>query len=462
MTTSYPPSRQRVLVIGGSMAGLLAARVLADHFAQVTIIERDQFPIDPVFRPGVPQAHHLHILLKRGQDLMNHYLPDLHASLVRHQANIYDFVEEVRLNTAGNWSPQYFGDMPFYSCSRPLLEWAVRQEVLRAPNIAVQPLQEAIGLLASPDQRRVTGVQVRARNGQPPAINPPTAIMADLVVDASGRTSPLPKWLQTLGYPAPRETNIDPHLGYATCVMRLPADPHRAWKTLYIMAQPPEWLTSGVVTLLEGGATWQVVLSGCGGQYPPTDHASFLEFARNLRFPDIYEAIKDAEPLGPIYGYRNTSNQLRHYHQLVRFPEGLVVLGDAFAAFNPVYGQGMSVAAMDAAVLDRQLQRQSKASLHGLGRRVQRALAKEVATPWQFSTTADVLVPGVTGAKPTLTTALLNGYLARIYRLMPTMKRAQIAFLNVINMSQPATVLFHPAILTRAIFARKPKRQPNQ
>ena len=457
MATSDSPTRQHAVVIGGSIAGLLAARVLADHFAHVTIVERDQFPDAPIFRPGVPQARQVHVLLVRGQQLLEHYLPGFTANLQKHQGHIVSFTDDLRLSAGNYWLPQFPGTIPFVSCSRPLLEWTVRQEVLRHTNITTLPLQEATGLLATPDRTHITGVQVRARDGQAPDLSPTTDVLADLVVDATGRHSHAAEWLQALGYAAPPTTHIDAHIGYATRVVRLPPAATPPWKGMYIMANPPTSLRGGLITQLEGTTDWIVGLVGCGGTYPPTDDAGFLEFARNLAYPDLYEVIKDAETLTPIYGYRDTSNLLHHYEQMRRFPESLVVVGDAVAAFNPIYGQGMTTATLGAAQLDAQLRRQGTRSLDGLGRRFQRALAKDVAVPWQFSTSGDFRVPGVTGGKATFTINALNGYLDRLYWIMPKSRRAHLAFLNAINMSAPPTALFHPAILGRVLFARRPK-----
>ncbi len=452
MTESSMPSRQHAVVIGGSMAGLLAARVLADHFARVTIIERDQFPADPAFRPGVPQGRHLHVLLERGQQLLEQYLPGFTKSLLARGGYAYDFIEEVRLNAAGHWTPQYRGDIPFFSASRNLVEWVVRQAVLARPEITAMTKHDAVELLASPDKRRVMGVRVRERDGQ--ADSPLTDVAADLVVDASGRHSRMPEWLRMLGYQAPPETVIDPHLGYSTRLYKPHADFTPNWKTLYLMMNPPNILQGGVITVVEGG-NWLVTLSGYGEHAPPTDEAGFVAFAQGLPFPDIAEAIAHADPQGSVYGYRDTSNQLRHYERLHRMPDGLLVTGDAFAAFDPVYGQGMSTAAIGADVLARQLQRRRDPALHGLWRDFHRAMAQATATAWQLSTSGDVTVPGVTGGKPSLMERVQNAYLRRILRIIPRMKRAQLTFTRVVNMTEPPTALFHPAIFLRAMLAWK-------
>jgi 2-polyprenyl-6-methoxyphenol hydroxylase-like FAD-dependent oxidoreductase len=441
------PARQHAVVIGGSIAGLLAARVLADHFARVTIVERDQLPADPVFRAGVPQGRHLHVLLERGQQLLEHYLPGFTKELIQHGGQEFDFIESVRLNAGYGWNPQFHGGIPFISATRPLVEWLVRQQVHAHPAITILVQHSAVDLTATPDRKRVTGVRVRLRDDQPD--NPITELAADLVIDASGRHSSALEWLSALGYQAPTVTEIDPHLGYATRVYR-PQPAPRTWRTLYQMMQPPKHLRGGVITTVEGG-DWLVTLSGYGADIPPTDEAGFLAFARSLPTPDVADAIAEAEPLSPIYGYRDTSNQWRHYERLRALPDGFIVTGDAAVAFDPIYGQGMSIAAIDADVLARALARAHDPALGGFGPRFQRALARAVTPAWQLSTAGDVLVPGVTGGQPSLLVRVQNAYLGRIYRIMSKQKLARLTFTRVVMMTQPPTALFHPAIFLRAM-----------
>lgn len=447
-------TRQHAIVIGGSVAGLLAARVLSDHFARVTLLDRDQFPEDPVFRPGVPQARHLHVLLVRGQRLLEELLPGLTETLVAHGIQVLDFINDGRLNFGGNWAPRFPSDIRAYSGSRPFIEWAIRRAVLSRANITVLPQHEVVGVIASSTGRQVLGVKVRPR-GLNPVTDPATALEADLVVDASGRRSRAMEWLESLGYPRPTQITIDPHVGYASQVVRLSPHLQRSWKGLYLMATPPDTTCGGAVAPLEGGERWIVTLLGSAGQYPPTERDGFLEFARALAYPDLYDAIKDAEPLSPIYGYRDTSNQLHRFEKMRTFPDSFVVLGDAVAAFNPVYGQGMTVAALGARELDRQLRALPSGTFRGFGRRFQRALARQVSMPWRLAITADVSVPGVTGARANLTAKLLGAYLRRVFQVIPDLPRAQITFIRVVNMISSPVALFHPAILARALLIRR-------
>lgn len=447
-------SQQHALVIGGSMAGLLAARVLADHFAQVTLVERDQFPDQPAFRAGVPQGRHLHVLLMRGRQIIETLLPGFTQRLITANAQDQDSIKDMRLYIGNQWAPSHPSTTRLFTCSRPLIDWVVRDEIAYRGNITFTTSQDVIGLLATADDASVTGVRVRARNGSAHATGTETELRADLVVDASGRHSQTPQWLQALGYAAPPETKIDPHLGYATRIFRLPPQEY-VRQTAYILTDPPRSYCGGVIAPLEHDREWIVTLVGTGGHYPPTDEAGYMEFARQLPAPDIYDLIKDAEPISPISGYRDTQNQWRHYEKMARFPDGLILVGDAVTALDPVYGQGMSVAAMDAELLQRQLASYRNRSLRGFARQFQRALGKQKTDAWQLSATPDLNIPTVAGAQPTITSKLTNAYLERIALLVPRMRRAQVAFIEVAALTAPATALFHPAIVARALTVRR-------
>ncbi len=442
--------RPHAIVIGASMAGMMAARVLANHFERVTVIERDHLPADPVFRAGVPQGRHPHVLLMQGHVLFQKYFPGFVPRLQEHGGRVLDFGDDLYLNVAGNWLPRFHQGLPFYGATRNLMEWSVREELKSAfPSISFIAYHNVTGLVADAPKAAITGVQILER-GAGYQTRAPETLAADLVVDASGRHSLTPQWLRALGYAPPVEEMIDAHTGYASRLVTLPESATRGWESIYLMADPPRRNRGGLILAVENGL-WLAGIVGAGGDAPPVDEAGFLAFAESLPSPEIATALKEATAVTPIVGYRDTRNLFHHYETMRRFPEGFIVLGDAVAAFNPVYGQGMTVAMMDAAMLDRLLQREQGGAARGFPRRFQRALAKQVAVPWQLSTSSDAVIPGAEGKPADAVMRFSNAYLRRVFTLMPRNRRAHLTFVRVMHLTAPPTAFFHPAILSRAI-----------
>jgi 2-polyprenyl-6-methoxyphenol hydroxylase-like FAD-dependent oxidoreductase len=271
------------------------------------------------------------------------------------------------------------------------------------------------------------------------------------VVDATGRGSRTPAWLSTLGYPAPPETTVDPLLGYASRYYAIPPHFDRGWRAIYLQADPPTTRRTGGLFPQEGGR-WICSLSGAGRDYGPTDEDAFLEFAKDLRSPVLYEAIRDAEPLTPIHGFRRTANHRRHYERMRAWPRGLVVMGDAACAFNPIYGQGMSVAAMSAMALDR--------CLRGPGtdveRRFQRQVARSASGAWLIATGEDLRYRETKAPPMGLRTRAVNAYLDRVVTAANVDRRVCAGLVDVIALTAPPTSLFSPAVLARVATNRTP------
>jgi len=434
------------IVIGGSLSGLLAARALSIHFDQVTLIERDTFPDGPDYRSGVPQSRHLHVLLLKGRELFEHYFPGLSADLIADGAIEADVGSEFLIvSIFGRIAPTPLG-IKLLLCSRNLIEWRVRQRMMAIKNVHILTHAEVTGLLTRDDNRQIHGVQLRSRGGE----SVPQTLSADLIVDASGRTSPTSDWLAAFGYPHPDITIVNSHLGYATRWYRRPDQYQSQWKGILTNVQPPHNPRGGALLPAEGGQ-WTVTLAGINACYPPTDEAGFLDFARELSDPTIYEAIREAEPVSPIYGYRRTENQWRHYERLDRWPGGFIVMGDAACCFNPVYGQGMTSAAMGAALLDEQLQANRAGFTPAFGQTFQRKLAKFLETPWLMATGEDFRWEKTEGERPGGASRFVQGYLDRVVKLATHNARAGHAFIKVAHLLEPPASLFHPAILLPAL-----------
>lgn len=378
------------IVIGGSIAGLTAARVLVDYAARVTIIERDRLPETAEFRRGVPQARHAHTLQPRGQALLEKMFPGLFDALLGQGAITVDVASQQATFTAGAWrEPFHRSDVPLIYASRPLLESAIYQRLLGRPEVTVLQEREVVGLRVNENGTYVTGVYLRDR-AEPGAAE--TALWADLVVDASGRRSKAPQWLSELGYTPPAESHVNAFPGYATRIYRRPADLAGDWKSMYILPTPPE-STRGAVLLPLEGDRWHVTLVGMAGDYPPTTEEGFEAFARSLPSSRLYEALREAEPLTRPNGFRGAENRLRHYERLPHYLEGFLVLGDAVYTLNPVYAQGMTLAVMGSGALERVLKAHRRAGLvadvTGLAQHFQQALAKVVTPAWKVATKGD-------------------------------------------------------------------------
>jgi 2-polyprenyl-6-methoxyphenol hydroxylase-like FAD-dependent oxidoreductase len=273
---------------------------------------------------------------------------------------------------------------------------------------------------------------------------------ADWVVDASGRTSHAPKWLQAIGCPAPRETEVNSFLGYASRWYQRPDPSATDWKALLVWPKPPHSPRAGLLYPTEGDR-WVLTLTAPGRDYPPTDETGFLTFARSLRTPALYEAVKEAEPLSPIYSYRRTENRWRHFEHLTAYPEGFVVLGDAVCAFNPIYAQGMTTAALGALTLQQcfqeAIQQESKIAFAGnLAHYYQQRLARVSTSPWLMATGEDFRWKTTEGGHPGIQHQFLHWYVDRLRTL--TLRHPEIlqVFLEVLHMVKPITALFQPHI----------------
>jgi 2-polyprenyl-6-methoxyphenol hydroxylase-like FAD-dependent oxidoreductase len=434
------------LVIGGSMAGLLAARVLSERFERVTIVERDSFPVGPEFRKGVPQSRHLHAFLMRGRMISERLFPGLEEELEEAGAELLDVATDGEWLTPAGFSPHFRSGLPLLMCSRDLLEWTVRKRVAALPQVRFLQKTDVTGLLPTPDGKEVAAVEIHSRDGG----NSEEILHTDLAVDASGRNSNASKWLEALGYAPPEETYINAHLGYASRIFKRPERLHLDWKGIYVQAAPPEITRGGVIMPLEGNR-WMVTLYGLGGDHPPTDEEGFVDFARSLRTPMLYEAIKYAEPISSISGYRDTANRRRHYEKLSRQPHNFLVTGDAACAFNPVYGQGMTTAALGAEVLEECLRESEDGSLTGRSKRFQKRLAKINAGPWLMATGEDFRVDGVEGGEATLATRLTHRYMDRVIALSVHDIEVRRTFLEVFHMLKAPTALFGPDIALKVL-----------
>ena len=421
------------------MAGLIAAKVLSGRFGRVTVLDRDRLPTAVEPRAGVPQGRHGHGLLASGADALERLFPGLRAELVDAGAIPGDVIGDVRWFQQGYYKARFTSGLRGILLSRPLLEATLRQRVVALPNVTLESETHVVELMSDLHGGAVAGVSTR--RGETRA----TLDDVSLVVDASGRSSRMPEWLERLGHHRPLESRVEVDLGYTTRFFRRrPADLGGDSGAI-IGPDPPSGPRGGFI-LAQEGDRWIVTLAGWLGDHPATTRHGFEEFARTLARPDIYDVITHAEPLSEPVSYAFPANLRRHYERLTTLPERCVVIGDAICSFNPFYGQGMSVAALEGLLLDRCLE----AGVHGLARRFYREAARVIDTPWTIAAGSDFAFTGVTGTRP-LGTDATNWYLRRIHRVASTDRTVCRAFFDVANLLKPATTLFSPRFVARVV-----------
>ncbi len=426
------------------MGGMLAASVLSRFFDRVMLFERDIYPRRPIAREGVPQARHLHVLLMRGHRILEELFPGITEDATAAGAEVLDVGEDFAWRTPPGWGIRFRSGIEMLAASRPLIDSVVQRRLAATANIEL--VQGRIVTGVSGDKAgRITGVRVRHSQAADEEL-----VTADLVVDCSGRMSRAPEWLKELGYIAPPESVVDANLGYASRLYRRRPEHERNWRAVFIQAAPPEQPRAGVAFPVEGDR-WMVTMCGGGGDYAPSTEPEHLNFARSLPSGEIYNLIQKAEPLSPIVGYRRTENRWRHYEQLKTFPDGFVVLGDAACAFNPVYGQGMTTAALGAMTLDARLR---KDDCDGFSRRFQRDLARVIATPWALATGEDLRYRTANAAQPRLAERILQNYVGKVMAISTYDSSVRSYLLAVFTMMSPPSRLMRPSTMSKVLLHR--------
>jgi 2-polyprenyl-6-methoxyphenol hydroxylase-like FAD-dependent oxidoreductase len=431
----------RAVVLGASIAGLLAARVLADAYAEVTVVDRDELPANSAPRRGVPQGRHIHALLARGQQIMEDLFPGLTGELVSQGVPTGDLLGDTRWYFDHHCLPQTDIGLVALSASRPFLEASIRARVRALPAVAFVEACDIVGLVYEPDNRRVTGARVLRRiDGSAEEV-----LGADLVVDAMGRGSRTSVWLDAFGCELPEEERVQIRLGYSTQIYRARQE-GALDNDLAIVAPPtPGRPRGGALTKLEGNRC-MLTLAGVLGDYPPRDREGFLAFARSLQLPDIYETISDAEPLEDPVAYRFPASIRHRYERLARPPDGIIVMGDALCSFNPIYGQGMSVAALEALTLRRHLERGDKLQ----PRRFFRDIARLIDVPWDIAAGGDLAFPGVQGRR-TRKIRIVNAYTARLLDAAAHDVTLSRDFVRVTGLVDRPGRLLNPSVVFRVL-----------
>jgi 2-polyprenyl-6-methoxyphenol hydroxylase-like FAD-dependent oxidoreductase len=441
------------VVLGASMAGLLAARSLSEFYGTVTVVERDPLPeTGPgagAARRGVPQGRHLHGLLPRGAQVLEELFPGILDQLILDGAHYLDGqdLSRVHYDLGGHLMVRTGSASNFtaYLATRPFLEEHVRARLRAIDNVTLLVDHDIVGLTVTPNRGRVTGVRVLDRRTREDA-----TLDADLVVDATGRGSRTPAWLEYLGYDRPREDHVPMQLTYASQLLRMP--PGALHEQGFVVGPVPG-RPHGLGILNSENDTWTFTVFGLAGHEPPPDLMAMCEYVEDYAPARLLAAVRAAEPIGEPARHRQPSSRWRRYDKMRRFPQGLLVIGDAICSFNPIYGQGMTVAALEALVLRDCLSRGTTDLAH----RFFRAAAAPVRQAWELSANPDLCLPEIEGT-PALLTRLLNRYVDRVLTAAEYDPAAVDQFVRVTALIDPATRLLRPSIIWRAARATQRRR----
>lgn len=440
-------TRDVAVVLGAGMGGLLAARVLADFYDIVLIVERDSLPTGPLPRRGVPHGRQPHALTMRSTQILAEWFPGFLDDLEAAGAMVWKDGDLSRLNmTFRGHRFVNSGTIPdptslaIYCVSRPMLEWAVRQRVQAITNVEIIDGHDVVDLVSTPDGDRVTGVRICNRTD-----GDERTLRADAVVDATGRGSRTPVFLERLGYPRPAEDELVVHSAYASMPVRIPPEAMR--EVIVHIAPHARCPLAFIMFGCENG----VYLVGAGsvsGEPLPSEASALLDFAAKLAPPHALAAARAGDRLAEVTIHRFPSSRWRRYDKLSRIPAGLLVFGDAICSINPVYGQGITLAAIESVILRQSLQR----NRGDVSRVFFRASAKEIRKAWQTAAGSDLALPHVNG-RPTLTMRINNAYMDRVLAATESDRTVTEQFLKVVGIVDKPSRLLRPSIIARVIRA---------
>jgi 2-polyprenyl-6-methoxyphenol hydroxylase-like FAD-dependent oxidoreductase len=425
------------VVVGASMAGLCAARVLAERFDEVLVLDRDTLPDRAGPRARVPQDRQPHLLLVAGARLLEGWFPGMTADLHAAGAIDLDLSADFYWHQGGGVMRRPASALRGPAMSRPLLEHTVRARVTALPQVTIRDDTTVTGLVTAPSRARV--VAVRLGDG--------AALACDLMVDATGRQARSLRWLADLGFDAPHTSVVEVDTRYVSQIYRRAATTDPGWKAAAVVDSPAARRLAMALPL--EGNRWIVLISGLNGEAPPIDEAARLAYARSFPSPVIADVMRTCEPIGEPATHRFPANQRRHVEKLRRFPLGWAPLGDAVCSFDPIYGQGMTSAALQAQALAACLDR-SAAVDETFARRYFRAAARAVAAPWSIAVGGDFVYPDTTGPKPR-GTDVLNRYMQWVNLAAQHDDTVALRFNEVVALVRRPEALLTPAIALRVL-----------
>jgi len=426
---------EHAVVVGASISGLLTARVLADVFDRVTVVEHDTLPDEPAARDGTPQTQQPHLLQKSGRTIIDDLFPNFGDEFLAAGGLVIDAASDFNFYDEAGYVAHPATRIPLYAGSRPLLEYILRKRVFDIDGARLLDGSHVADYRLDETGESVVGVETRGDSEM--------ALPADLTVDATGRASRTPKWLEAQGYTPPEVAEVSVDLAYSAVTVERDSGDTRAF---WAPASPPDTRGGGTVPI-EGGRR-EMLVHGVHGDDPPRDVDEFGEFASTLQITELAEILERHEILSEdVSYYPFPSNYRRYYERLDRFPDGLVVVGDAIASYNPVYGQGMSVAALHALVLHHTL---ADNGLGGLAVRFFDEAEQVIDTAWLMTVGADFQFPQTTGPRPR-GAGLMGWYLSRLTSKAHTDRELAERLFRVIMMEEPPASLFRPGVMGRVL-----------
>ncbi|MFG3053313.1 NAD(P)/FAD-dependent oxidoreductase [Kitasatospora sp. NPDC048239] len=432
----------KAVVIGGSYAGLVTARVLAEFFGEVVVIERDAVDDRTGVHPGAPQGYHAHAMLARGGEVLEGLFPGLRDELAALGAPVFDYGEGIDFLLPTGFAPRQRTGVMIQTFTRDELERRIRARVLALPEVTLLSSTRCQGLLHGPSGR-VTGVRIASEGGDPQDVT------ADLVIDASGRTSKLTEWLSESGVTVPPKRVVRAKVTYTSMNFDRSAEDQADYQIAYQMLSAPTVREAGVLLAVERDR-WTCSLFAFEDE-PPKDDDGYLAFAKGLRNPRLAEQIERRTVQEPTHRYTNLDNQWRRFHAVRDWPERLLALGDAVCVFNPVYGQGLTVAAMEADLLRRMLaRRRTEQGLDGLSRAFQKQVGRLLLPPWVLSTNSDLMW---NPDRQPLGARIAHWYNARLFRVAVRDAGVWARFVRVVNMTASPALLFHPSVALKVLTA---------
>jgi 2-polyprenyl-6-methoxyphenol hydroxylase-like FAD-dependent oxidoreductase len=425
------------VVLGGGFAGLVTAGVLAEFYKLVTVVERDPAPAPGEYRRGTPQGRHAHNLMPGGARAIEEIFPGILGEMAADGGVVADMLVGYRFYLAGKELPQVPIGAETVQATRPFYEHHLRRRLLGLDGVRLLLCADLVGLATDEARAGITGVRIARKE---PSLSE-EMLAADLVVDAMGRSGRTPAWLEQLGYQRPQEDQVAVDVTYASRIIRLA--PEEAKRAGYLIGGDIKGIPRGIMMIAVEGGQHMLTVTGSGPENrPPTDESGFTDFLATAAPPDVLQAVLAAESVGTIASYRFPSAVWRHYERLRRFPEGLLVTGDALCSLSPLYAQGLTVAAMEAVALRRCL----ASGRHDISQRFFQAAARIAAVPWQIAANADSSETSRNAAA-----RLQARFMSRVMAAAIRDGKVAVQLLRVSTLLDPPISLMRPRVLWRVL-----------